>query len=196
MRYARTSLWSACLIATIGLCGCAHTIVVGPDMNRLTTEKNPPGGAVGYYISTDDRARSVKSGGGGGDSVQYTLYKDLEPALFRVLSNRFAQVYAVKSAQDRSYIQDKGIQFVFTPQFSTSSSSSSLFTWPPTDFMLTIHMSAVDRDGKAVWEADVTGNGQARFSEFKRDFGLAAERASEDAFAKLQVKLSEFRPAQ
>lgn len=185
---------SACLAVLLALCaGCAHTIVIGPDMSRLPAE-NPArtSAAVGYYISAEDRARAVTSGGGGGDSVKYTPYKDLEAALFRVLSNHFAQVYSLKSAQDSGFMQEKGIRFVFTPKYATTSSSSSLFTWPPTEFTLTIHIDAVDREQKSVWQAEVSGSGQATFGEFKRDFGLAAERASEDAFRKLGAKLAEF----
>ena len=81
---------------------------------------------------------------------------------------------------------------MFTPRFTTVSSSDSLLTWPPTEFALTIDVAAVDTDGSPVWQAEVVGNGHATFTEFKRDFSLAAERATEDAFAKLQVKLGEF----
>jgi hypothetical protein len=187
-------LHGASLAAVLALCGgCAHTIVIGPDMNRLPVETPPTSsGAAGYYISPENRDRAVTSGGGGGDSVKYTPYKDLEAALFRVLSNHFAQVYSLKSPQDRALMQEKNLHFVFTPQYSTTSSSSSLFTWPPTEFTLTIHIEAVDQENKSVWQAEVSGSGQAAFSEFKRDFGLAAERASEDAFRKLGVKLAEF----
>jgi len=187
-------LRGASLAGLFALCaGCAHTIVIGPDMSRLPVETPPvSSGAAAYYISSENRERPVTSGGGGGDSVKYTPYKDLEPALFRVLSNHFAQVYALKSPQDRAFMQERNVRFVFTPQYSTTSSSSSLLTWPPTEFTLTIHVEAVDQDQKSVWQADVTGTGQATFAEFKRDFALAAERASEQAFRKLGAKLAEF----
>ncbi len=187
-------LRGACLVALLALGGgCAHTIVIGPDVSRLPAD-NPAAstGAVGYYISAEDRARAVTSGGGGGDSVKYTPYKDLEAALFRVLSNHFAQVYSIKSAQDRAFIQEKGIRFVFTPKFSTTSASSSLITWPPTEFTLTIRIDAIDREQKSVWQTEVTGKGQATFDEFKRDYALAAGRAGLDAFLQLQAKLAEF----
>lgn len=169
-------------------------ILIGPDVNRLPNGKSAgfSNEAAGYYISPENRARIVKSGGGGGDSIKYAPYKDLEPALFRVLSNRFAQVYSLKTPASRAFVQKKGIDFIFTPQFSTTSTSNSLVTWPPTEFTLTIHIDAVDREMQPVWHAEVTGVGHATFSEFKHDFALAAERAAEDAFTKLQAKLEEF----
>lgn len=180
-------------VALVGLCsGCAHTILIGPDLNQMPSEQKVTSNrSVGYYISAEDRALKVTTAGGGGDSVEYTPYKDLEAALYRVLSNHFAQVYALKSVDDRAFINDKKISFIFSPHFSTTSSSGSLLTWPPTEFSLTIFVKGVDQENKVVWESQVVGVGHAEFSEFKHDFGLAAERASTDAFLKLQSKLAE-----
>jgi len=186
------------VLAAAALCGgCAHSITVGPDiagLPRVGTDKLAKV-AVAYYISAEDRARKVKTGGGGGDSAEYLLYQDLEPALYRVLSNRFAQVYALKAPDDQAFLEARAVRYVFTPRFSTTSSSSSLLTWPPTEFTLNIQARAVDRERKPVWETEVSGSGSATFTEFKSNFGLAAQRATTEAFLKLDAKLTEFPTA-
>ncbi|MDT8405458.1 MAG: hypothetical protein RQ738_12865, partial [Sulfuriflexus sp.] len=84
--------------------------------------------------------------------------------------------------------------YVFVPQVSTTSSSPSPFTWPPTDFSITLKVMALDNKGEQVWTGSVAGKGHAEFEEFKNDFQLAARLASKAAFIKLQeeiVKASE-----
>lgn len=186
----RILLFSVVLISS----GCAHAILVAPDTDRLPNAATAGRStkAVGYYISAADRSNVFTTAGGGGDKVSYSPYKDLEPALYHALSNRFERVYSLPSGEDHAFIAEKNIQFVFTPRFETQSSSSSLLTWPPTDFSVTIDVSAIDSAAKIVWQTHVTGAGHAEFSEFKRDFGLAAKRAAEQAFQHLDAELGLF----
>jgi hypothetical protein len=173
--------------------GCAHNIQVTPPIDTL---RNNPASAkselnVGYYIAPEDKAKKVTSPGGGGDKVTYLPYQDTEAALNTVLSQVYKKVYSVPSLTDRDFIAQKQITYIFKPQLTTTSSSGSALTWPPTDFALTIICTAVDVDGKEIWHEQVTGKGHAEFDEFKRDFSLSARRAAEDAFKKLQQKISD-----
>jgi hypothetical protein len=182
----------ASLLALTLLSGCAHPILIGPDNTKLPTTSSslsPKTLSVGYFISDADRARRVITPGGGGDKVEYAPYKDLEPGLFRVLGNVFTDVHVLKSPDDKAYIVAKGIKLILRPTINTNSSSPSPFTWPPTNFEVLIDVQAVDAAGTTVWKTTVSGKGQAEFSEFKSDFGLAAKRASEAALTNLQAAL-------
>ncbi|MFT3929758.1 MAG: hypothetical protein QM709_05580 [Spongiibacteraceae bacterium] len=181
----------AALLSVSVITGCAHNIQITPVVDNLRngavkakSELN-----VGYYISPEDKAKVVTSPGGGGDKISYSPYKDTEEALNTVLSKTYKKVYSVSSLSDKDFVAQKQITYIFKPQLTTTSSSKSAFTWPPTDFSLTITCVAVDSNGNEVWKDTVTGSGHAEFDEFKKDFPLAARRASEAAFKQLQEKL-------
>lgn len=167
--------------------GCAHPITLAPDLSKISRDQVKPIDVnVGYYISTADQAKEVTTPGGGGDKVRYFPYKELEPALFKALSNVFRRAYPLTSPTDAVAIQANDITFVFVPQIETDSSSDSLLTWPPTSFQVKLTCQALDKGGKVIWEKKVTGDGKATFDEFKADFSLAAKRASEQAIADFQ----------
>lgn len=172
------------------LVGCGHSINITPPMNTLSKEgvvkidKN-----VGYYISAENMNKEVTTPGGGGDKVKYFPYKESEPALKAVLGNIFQQVVSVPAPNDAKFIADNKIAYIFTPELTTDSSSPSPFTWPPTKFTLKIDCKAADDSGKLLWQTVVTGEGQAEFEEFKSDFSLAARKASQKAFMKLQEEI-------
>ena len=50
-------------------------------------------------------------------------------------------------------------------------------------------MKALDQGSKLLWEDSVTGKGHADYSEFKKDFPLAARRASKDALEKVEAAI-------
>jgi len=178
-------------VATL-LFGCAHPYTIAPDASRLNAQDIKPLAVnVGYFISPLDATKEVITPGGGGDKVKYTPYRDLEPALFKVLSNTFRRAYPLSSPNDRVAIQAKNITFVFVPKLETDSSSDSAFTWPPTRFKLTLTCQAFDSEGKAIWMKQIDGEGNASFGEFKSDFPLAARRASEKVLLELQRALTE-----
>ena len=186
------------IMSVVLLCtACAHPIVVTPALGDLKLESaNPIDKNVGYYISKENRDKKVITSGGGGDKVAYYPYKELEPALQKVLSNVFRRVYPLQSEGDTQAIEAHGIAYVFTPTISTNSSSDSLVTWPPTKFTVVVACKAVSAEGKPIWEKQFTGDGVAEFSEFKSDFSLAAKRASQSAFGQFQralVQDQEFR---
>ncbi len=180
------------LASALLLSACAHPIVITPDVSKLERKDIQPIDLnVGYFISDGDRQKSVESPGGGGDKVRYFPYKELEPALFKALSNVFRRAYPLKSASDAEGIKANDITFVFIPEISTNSSSTGVFTWPPTDFTVDLNCKAMDREGKVIWEKRFIGQGQAPYEEFKADFSLSAKRASQNAFEAFQRELSE-----
>ena len=167
--------------------GCAHPISLAPDFSKISRDQVKPIDVnVGYYISAADQTKEFITPGGGGDKLSYFPYKELEPALFKVLSNVFRRAYPMNSPTDTAAILANNITFVFVPQIETTSSSDSLVTWPPTSFQVRLACQALDQNGKVIWEKKVTGDGKATFGEFKSDFSLAAKRASEQAIADFQ----------
>jgi hypothetical protein len=170
---------------------CSHPIVITPDVSQVSREGiTPIEKNIGYYISNDDKAKLVTSPGGGGDKVAYYPYKELEPAIFKALSNLFRRAYPLKSANDLETIKSNDISFVFIPEIATDSSSSGVLTWPPTGFTVTIRCKAFDKTGTLLWEKSVTGQGAATFDEFKTEFSLAAKRASLKAVAAFQAEIN------
>lgn len=179
------------LLAALAVTGCAHPIVISPNIANLERDAGTPPIAknVGYYISAENRELAVTTPGGGGDKITYRPYGEIETALYKTLSNVFADVTALKSANDAEAIAKHRISYIITPAIATESSSPSPFTWPPTYFKMDINCVITDSAGKTVATKAVTGEGRAEFAEFKGDFALSAKRAVEDALKKLQVLL-------
>ena len=190
LKCIKSLLWVLVLLSLFFLVGCGHSINITPPENTISKEgvvkidKN-----VGYYISAENMNKEVTTPGGGGDKVKYFLYKESEPALKLVLGNIFNQVISVPASNDAKFIAANKIAYIFTPEFKTDSSSPSPFTWPPTKFSMKIDCKAADGSGKLLWQTVVEGEGLAEFDEFKHDFSLAARRASQKAFMKLQKEI-------
>jgi hypothetical protein len=170
--------------------GCAHQINITPPLNTLDLDgvdkinKN-----VGYYISSEDLSKEVTTPGGGGDKIKYLPYKESEPALNKILSNVFVKVYPLTSPDDKQFLLLNDISYVFIPKIETNSSSKSAFTWPPTNFTVSLDCNAIDSSGSVIWQKSVIGEGEAEFSEFKHDFPLAAKKAVSKAFSMLQEEI-------
>ena len=179
-------------VGVTALGGCAHSIQLSPNLDNIreikVSEKIDKN--VGYYISRNDLNKEVITPGGGGDKVKYQPYKDTEAALNTILSRVFNKVYFVNDIGDIHYLSDKNIIYIFKPNIKTDSSSNSPFTWPPTEFIFELTCSAIDATGTNIWEKTVTAKGQAEFSEFKNDFSLSARRASDKAFQKMMIEIS------
>jgi len=178
-------------IAILLLTGCSHKISIDPSLDeiRLTNIENKINVNVGYYISEFNKNKKVNTPGGGGDSVDYTPYKDTESALNTVLSKIFNKVYSLKTLNDKDYIKIKKIKYIFLPVINTNSSSSSAFTWPPTNFNFELKCKATNTNDKIIWEETIYSEGYASFSEFKNNFSLSAQRATEKAFKSMLIKL-------
>ena len=171
-------------IVVMLMTGCAHKISLSPSLDeiRSTSIEKKVDKNVGYFISPADRQKLVETPGGGGDDVEYKPYHDVENALNTVLSKVFKGVYSIPSLDDKAYIEGKNLKYIFIPNIRTNSSSSSIFTWPPTNFMFELKCQAVDNTGKEVWVKYFKANGAAEFDEFKSNMSLSAQRATKKAF--------------
>jgi len=180
------------LMCLIALAGCSHSIQLTPSLDDIRNvdlqrkiDKN-----VGYYISSSNRKKEVTTPGGGGDDVKYFPYKETESALNTMLLRVFSKAYSIKDLNDSQFYIDKDISYIFKPIIKTSSSSSSAFTWPPTEFTFELTCTAVDPNNQLIWDKTVSATGNAEYDEFKDDFSLSARRATEKAFQKMMVEIS------
>lgn len=169
----------------LSLVGCAHPLSLSPNLGSLAgSGANKIDKRVGLVITQADRELEVTTPGGGGDSVRYFPYRDLEPALYLALSESFASVTRLATVTDPK-VAAESLSYVVRPSLKTTSFSDSLLTWPPTLFTIEVVAQLNDPTGKLVAEVRVMGEGRASFSEFKGQPGLAANRAAEDAVKKL-----------
>lgn len=181
------------LITPYILTGCAHKINITPKMDGITEITLKHSGKinknVGYYISYEDRNKYVVTPGGGGDKIEYSPYKDTESSLRLALLQIFSKVYSLESLNDTSFIKNKDIKYIFIPTIYTTSYSDSLLTWPATNFTFELRCYAINNEGKEIWSEIIYSQGNATFSEFRHNFGLSAQRATEEAFIKLIEKI-------
>lgn len=188
----RIILIAASLLYVAFLAGCAHPINMRPEVSLIQA-----GGVqkinktAGYFISDANLALEVTTPGGGGDKIRYFPYRDIEAGFYKALSETFTKVTKISNPTDAAALNAAGINILITPVVTTTSSSPSLFTWPPTVFTVTLDCQIVDASGKALATVKVTGTGKAEFDEFKGNFSLSAVRASEDALKQLMAKLRE-----
>jgi hypothetical protein len=181
----------AVLIASCLLLGaCAHPIVITPKEEVLAkSDAKPSPRSVAYVIAQADRDREVTTDGGGGDKVSYFPYRDLEAGFFHALSPLYARVTLVRSPDDKAVLDKNEVSLLFLPKLTTTSSSSGVFTWPPTAFSVSIEYTVQDAAGKEVYKNLLVGNGNATFDEFKTELGLAGRRAAEEALKKFQEQV-------
>jgi hypothetical protein len=178
--------------ACVFLFGCAHPISMNPDLTTVVApaETKPIDKKVGYYIADSLRTLEVTTPGGGGDKVRYFPYRDIEPGLYKALSEVFTGVSKVQS-KDPVALKTGGISLLIVPEITTNSSSDGAFTWPPTQFTVNLVCTITDASGSPVKTIRVSGEGAATFGEFKSNFSLAAVRATNEALAKLIKALGE-----
>jgi hypothetical protein len=170
--------------------GCAHPVsVTASDFNKIKASSDTKiQKSVGFYIAAEDFNREVTTAGGGGDKVSYKPYKDLEPGLYKALSEVFASVSKLDSPK-----AGDNINLVIIPKITTNSSSDSMLTWPPTLFTVELTCKVTDKAGADITEVKAQGTGRAEFSEFKSDVSLSAKRAAQEAMVNL-VKALEASP--
>lgn len=163
--------------------GCAHPIVIAPDLSAVgITQETTPRKSIGFYLA-ESVEKEVTTSGGGGDDVKYKPYKDLETGLYKMYASVFSDVTLLSSSSDPARSK---VDYIAEVEISTSSSSPSLFTWPPTMFTVNLANNISDAKGTVLGKLRTSGEGRAEFSEFKSDFGLAGKRASQDALNKMQ----------
>lgn len=168
------------------LSGCAHPINISPDLAALSSNSSAEkiDKKITYYF-TEDLEKEVTTPGGGGDSVKYKPYKELDIGIYKVLSDKFKNVEVLKKSGEKI-----NADYSAEITISTNSSSSSALTWPPTLFGVNISAEFSNLQSGLKEKISVSGEGRAEFSEFKSNFNLSAKRASEDVLSKLSAALS------
>lgn len=162
--------------------GCAHPIMIAPDLSTVgIAQQTRSSKSIGYYLA-EPAEKEVTTSGGGGDNVKYKPYKDLETGLYKMYASIFSNVTLLSSSSDPAKSK---VDYIAAVEISTSSSSPSLFTWPPTIFTLNLANNISDPNGTVLGNLRTSGEGRAEFSEFKDDFGLAGKRASQDALNRM-----------
>jgi hypothetical protein len=175
----------------LALTACAHAITIDPGPAKTSYQNKLSPKKVGYVITDADKNRQVISAGGGGDKVSYYPYRDIERPLRDALKSIYTDVFAVASTSDSETIKKDELSMIFTPVITTTTKSSSILTWPPTDFTIDFDCNVVDASGAPVANFKVTGIGTAQFSEFvaARDAGLSGRRAAENLSEKIRQEL-------
>lgn len=156
------------------LTACAHPISLEPTSTPKRDEAQLVAKKVAYVMTDADRAKQVETPGGGGDKISYYPYRDIEKSLREALRSVYADVMVLRAATDT---KDTGVQYVFAPEITTTSSSPSAFTWPPTKFSTELACTVTDASGAVVARFKVAGDGAAEYEEFKSDFSLSARRS-------------------
>jgi hypothetical protein len=184
-------------LMVITLFGCVHSIVISPKTEKIERELGslPKIKAnVGFFISADSSKKEVSTPGGGGENVRYFPYKDLETAYQLMLLNVFDKVIKLKSVGEQNELSKEGIKFVLEPVLVTTSRSTEIFTWAPTNFTVDLTSNIRDASGKIIGNPRVVGNGHVDFNlEMGGDYGLAGRLAMEDALLKMQRALLEIK---
>lgn len=173
------------IIFSIFLVGCAHQINISPNLNSL--ENIDPSKKIdkriGYYFA-EAREKEVITPGGGGDSVRYKPYKEIESGLKKIFNSTFKSASLLKSELDE---EKNNVDLLAEIKISTSSSSGSAVTWPPTQFGVNLSCNIKDLNGDLITTIHANGEGSSEFSEwFLADKGLSGKRASEDVLNKFQ----------
>jgi hypothetical protein len=176
------------IVAVLVLTSCAHAISIDPGPSQTSYQNKLSPKKVGYVISVADKNKQVITAGGGGDKVSYYPYRDIEQPIREALRSIYTDVYAIASIRDVDTIKKDEVSIIFTPEISTTSNSSSILTWPPTNFTIDFNCSVVDAAGVSIASFKVSGKGDAQFSEFSaaRDGGLSGRRAAGDLSEKLR----------
>lgn len=167
-------------MAALLLTACAHPISIEPkNVPERRADVSPK--KVAYVMSSADRQKQYTTEGGGGDRITYYPYRDFERSLRAALLSVYADVTAVATSSDKAELHNANATYIFIPEITTTSSSSSALTWPPTNFGFYLSVDVLDASTLPIAKLRVSGNGKAEWAEFKNDFSLAARRAVEDA---------------
>lgn len=173
------------------LAGCAHPLQIAPDLAKIerSADAKPKIRAnVAYYLNDELRKEEKTTPGGGGDKVTTMPYRDIEVGFYKMLSNVFENVTVLKQRPRDTPVQQSH-DYVIVPVVTPNSSSSSMMTWPPTQFTVDLSCDISSPDGTLLYRKQVVGQGNAEFDAFKTAPGLAGKLAMENALLKMQNQL-------
>jgi hypothetical protein len=184
------------LLPVIVLFGCAHPISIQPKqldaVSRTSSTPTQLKEKVGYYIPDKALELEVTTPGGGGDAVRYFPYRDMQPGYERVLHNVFESVVRLSAMAGPAEMQASHLTYVLAPTVTTSSGSTGVFTWPPTNFSVDIATEIRDSSGKIVATPRVLGAASVGgIMDMGGNFGVTGQMAMQDALQKQQSLLFE-----
>lgn len=188
-RIRNLTLLLTIFFVSIGLVGCAHPISIMPTQAIHSDDTITKNLSVAYVLSDEMKNQEVITNGGGGDKISYKPYNDLEKTIRDSLRAVYKDVVLIKSTAEAAKIQENSVSLIFHPEIKTSSGSSSILTWPPTEFKIDFSCPVTNAAGDLIDDLKVVGTGNAEFSEFKSNFGLAGARAADDLGKKLYAEL-------
>ena len=173
------------ILLSVLLTSCAHQINISPNLNSIKNidSRKKIDKKIGYYF-VENKEKEVVTPGGGGDSVKYKPYKEIEDGIKKILSNTFNSVASFNSEVD---VDKDKVDLLAEIKISTTSFSSSTMTWPPTQFGVNLSCDIKDLNGDVLTNIQAKGEGYSEYSEwFLADKGLSGKRASEDVLNKFQ----------
>ncbi|WP_157268271.1 SHOCT domain-containing protein [Azohydromonas aeria] len=181
----------------MALAGCAHPVNISPNAAVVTRSPDLPPRVrhnVGFFLPLELMNLEVTTPGGGGDSVRYFPYRDMESGYQYMLSNVFENVVRLSAVGSAEDLARQGVKVVVTPTLVTNSGSTNTLTWSPTHFTVDLTSQVRDASGKSLGNPRVVGNGRtngALITDF--DFGKSGRLAMEDALRKMQQALLEIK---
>lgn len=191
----KTSKIQIALIAILVafLFGCAHPISVTPsEVARSSEMLEKIKSRVGVYISPESLELEVTTPGGGGDSVRYFPYRDIEVAFYKMLENIFEDVVKVTKIDDSINNQRSKISYIASPEILTNSGATTLFGWAPTNFSVDLTTNIRDVSGNTLYNPRVIGVGSASVDlGIGVNRGIAGQLAMKDALQKTQIIIYE-----
>lgn len=178
------------------LVGCAHPISIAPKADVVSTNavaKEKLKKKVGFFIAPESLNLEVTTPGGGGESVRYFPYRDLEVGYQKMLNGVFDGVIRVSKATDSAEFERGGLAYIFTPELITNSGSTGIFTWAPTNFSIDLTSKVRDASGKLVSNARAIGVGSFPDGAIamKGNYGIAGQLAMQDVLDKTSTLLFE-----
>jgi hypothetical protein len=192
--FMRLRCWMALVPAAL-LMGCAHPINVQPKIDSLVRGADAPDRLkhrVGYYIPDASRNLEVTTPGGGGDSVRYFPYRDLEAGFRLMLTNVFEKAERLETNLTAAEMQKQGYAYLLQPVVTTNSGSTGVITWPPTNFTVDLTTQIRDANGTLLGSPRAVGSHSVSgISEMGGNFGITGQMAMQDALIKQQTMLFE-----
>jgi hypothetical protein len=124
--------------------------------------------------------------------VRYFPYRDFEAGFRLMLTNVFEKVEKLAAKPAAGEASKDGYAYVLEPVVTTSSGSTGVVTWPPTNFTVDLMTQIRDANGNLVASPRAVGtHSVAGVMDMGGNFGVTGQMAMQDALLKNQSMLLE-----
>ena len=162
--------------------GCTHAYSLAPDPSLLPAPAEDPHPLAVHWEPTEAEMQLVEQRAtGGGDSIEYSTYRDLAPSIDQVLGNCFEEVVPDPAQAD----------VVFRFRILTTPSWGIGMIWPPSELGITFDTRAFDASGAEIWHTTVSGSRKVSFGQIQDNFSAAGQMGAVEAMKALQRALLE-----